>query len=238
MNWYDPVAPSSGKFSAVRSAAGSTAGLAPIAAPFFGWLAWTLLVGLAAGVVPGRDHPAACGCWAGPPRCSASSGPCIAYIAHRDVVNVGGGIDHSLGVYVAPHRLPAVIAGARHRVGALRTPRWRATRAFVNRVLGWRPGLPLVVARRGARPARVRSADLVLARARSNANSRRDAHDVLRAPASARWPSQYLAWLGWVLFAAAPVLALAATYLRHRMLGWLAAAVSVAGHRASTLFTI
>ena len=42
LKWHDPTG--DGKFRTVAAAAGDIAGLAPLAAVFFGWLAWTLLV--------------------------------------------------------------------------------------------------------------------------------------------------------------------------------------------------
>jgi len=99
MNWYDPLASSNGdgKFSAVRTAATASPNLSSVAVAFFSWLAWTLavvaLAGCAAAIVTRLRVFGYLTAVVG------LAGAVLAYIAHTDVVNLGGGIDHSLGMY-------------------------------------------------------------------------------------------------------------------------------------------
>ena len=120
MNWYDPLASSTGngKFSGVSTAVDASRGASPVTVAFFDWLGWALavaalLTGGAAIVTRNRLFgylTAVIGV----------AGAVLAYIAHADVVNLGGGIDHSLGVYAdiigfAPWRPPASPPSTRAR---------------------------------------------------------------------------------------------------------------------------
>jgi ABC-type branched-subunit amino acid transport system permease subunit len=225
MNWYDPLASSkgSGKFSAVHSALSGQSGLSPITKPFFGWLSWTLwglaaVACLAAVVLRMRllgYVTAALGVL----------GAVLAYVAHHDVVSVGGGIDHSLGVYADIIGF-GTIAGAGIAAVHSRTE-VADTRGFVTRALDWRPGLPFAVV--GLILGLLAyTSDCWFGPLTLNA-SFSQTHTDFSGEGISSIASQYLSWLGWVLFAAAAVLALATTYLRERRLGWLGSAVSVAG---------
>jgi ABC-type branched-subunit amino acid transport system permease subunit len=225
LNWYDPLASAkgSGKFSAVHSALSGTSGLSAVTQPFFGWLSWTLWALAAAACLVAvilRMRPlgyvaAALGLL----------GAVLAYVAHRDVVNVGGGIDHSLGVYCDIVGF-LIIAGAGIVAVESRTE-VAETRAVVNRALNWRPGLPFAVV--GVILGLLAYlTDCWFGPLTLNADFSKTRGD-FSGTALSSLASQYLSWLGWVLFAAAAVLALATTYLCNRRLGWLAAAVSVAG---------
>ena len=138
MRWYDPIG--NAKFGAVRSAVAASSGVSPLTTAFFAWLAWTqLIVLVAAGAIAAilRNRVLA---WATAGLCVAAA--IVTYLAHRDVVSVGGGIDHSLGAAAAVVGY-LVMAGAALIV-ALSEAQVAESRAFVNRILGWRPGLPLV----------------------------------------------------------------------------------------------
>src|SRR5262249_35905269 len=104
MNWYDPKADTQGssKLSKMRTVVDQTASgvLKPVTNLFFdGWLSWGILglsIVLCSAAIISRWRPlgyvaAAC----------SVAGAVFAWIAHADVVSVGGGIDHSLGVYTA-----------------------------------------------------------------------------------------------------------------------------------------
>src|SRR5664280_545983 len=99
MNWYDPLASSSGsgKFSAVRGAADASANLSSVAVAFLDWLAWTLVAAaiLTCGAaIVTRLRP-----FGYAAAVVGVTGAVLAYVTHTDVVNLGGGIDHSLGMY-------------------------------------------------------------------------------------------------------------------------------------------
>lgn len=233
LNWYDPLVGSkgNGKFSAVRSAVDASSGLSPVTAPFFDWLAWALL-GL--GIV-------VCGAaiitrtrWMGYlTGLIGLAGAVIAYLAHKDVVDIGGGIDHSFGMFADVIGF-LLIAGAGVTAVYSRT-QTADTRGFVQRVLDWRPGLVFAVI------------GVILGLfafvsdgwfAPLNLNlSMSAAHRDFQGTGLTQIASQYLAWLGWLLFAAAAVLSLVATYLRNRLLGWAALVVSVVGV-VLTFFTL
>ena len=66
----------------------------------------------------------------------------LANVSQDAVVDIVGGVDHSLGGYICVGRLPrAVTAGL---VDAFSKSQVAATRQPVNGVLGWRPGLTVV----------------------------------------------------------------------------------------------
>jgi ABC-type branched-subunit amino acid transport system permease subunit len=56
-----------------------------------------------------------------------------------------------------------------------------------------------------------------------------EAHDTFSGTNVTALATQYLGWLGWTLFAVCAVLTLAASYLRHQLLAWTAAVVSLVG---------
>ncbi len=204
MNWYDPL-DSNRKFGGVRAAADATAGLSSVTVWFFDWLAWTLLaVGLLACGAAIVTRLRALGYLTG---AIGVVGAVLAYVAHRDIVDVGGGIDHSLGVYADLIGF-LVIAGA--GVTAVHSRVEVAdTRRFLRTVAGYRPGLPFGV---------VGVILGVLAYTQDgwfgpltiNATFADSRSDFAGTGISAL-ASQYLHWLGWVLFAAAALLALTAS---------------------------
>ena len=222
MNWYDPLG-SNRKFGGVRSAADATSGLSSTTVWFFDWLAWTLvavgLVACGAAIVTRRRVfgylTAAVGV----------AGAVLAYLAHHEIVDVGGGIDHSLGVYTDMIGF-LLIAGA--GVTAVHSRVEVADfRQFLRTAAEYRPGLPFAVL--GVILG-------VLAYTQDGwfgpltlndtfSEARRD----FAGTGISSLSSQYLGWLGWALFATAAVLALAASILMNRLLAWMCAAVSLAG---------
>jgi ABC-type branched-subunit amino acid transport system permease subunit len=226
MNWFDPLAATKGsaKFSAVRSAvSGSSASWTTSA--FFAWLAWALAIGsvvvIGAAIVttfrPLGYLAAAMGL----------AGAALAFNAHRDVVDLGSslGNDHSLGVYVDVIGF-LVIAGAGITAVSSHTD-VAEPRAFVLRVLNYRPGLPIAV---GGVILGLFAfiTDCWFAPHQLNATFSKS-HDAFEGSGISSIGSQYLAWLGWTLFAAGAVLALLTTYYASRLLGWLTVIVSLAG---------
>ena len=225
MNWYDPLASSSGsgKFSAVASIAQKSPLLSSLTVAFFGWLAWTLLavalVGCGAAIVT-RLRPV--GYVAA---VVALAGAVLAYVAHHDVVNVGGGIDHSLGMY-------ADIVGFGILVGASITAvhsrtEVSDTRGFVKMVMDFRPGLPLAVLGIVLGLLAFLTAGWFGALGINYSFS--VSHTKFEGTAISSLASQYLAWLGLTLFAASALLALAATWLRDRRVAWAGFVVSAVG---------
>jgi len=225
MNWYDPLASSNGdgKFSAVRTAASASPNLSSVAVAFFSWLAWTLavvaLAGCAAAIVTRLRVFGYLTAVVG------LAGAVLAYIAHTDVVNLGGGIDHSLGMYADIIGF-VILAGAGvtavHARSDVADPR-----GFARSVMDYRPGLPFAVVGVVLGLLAFSTSGWVgtLQINDTLANSHRD----FAGTAISSLASQYLGWLGWTLFAACAVLALTATYLGNRMLAWATGAVSLVG---------
>ena len=224
MHWYDPV----GKFSAVANAVSKTSGLSWLTTAYFSWMHWALLflsfVAIGAAIVTEWRVLS----WIGTG--IAAVGAVLTFTAHHDVVNFSNAIDHSLGYVVGiTGYLVIVLAGG---IAALSESQTAHSREFVNRVLGWRAGFPLValgaVVGIGAfwqavwfSPGHF-NADL------SKTSSLFDGTDVTTLT------SWYLGWLGWVLFALALVGGVVASYRRIRGLGWAAAGLGL----AATLITL
>ncbi len=229
MHWYDGAGDA--KFGTVKAAVAASPGLSALAKAFFGWLAWAQLLvvfGLAAAAIVTRIRALG---WAAAGLGVVAAAAC--YVAHRQVVNFAGGADHSLGAAVAVVGYLVMMMAA--VITAQSTAMVARTRLAVNRVLGWRPGLPLV-----ALAAVVGLIALLRATwfspQRLNANLA-DTRDLFAPTGLSALGQAYLSWLGWVLLVAALALAGAATYLRRRVLGAAAAAVGVVGV-VLTLITI
>jgi ABC-type branched-subunit amino acid transport system permease subunit len=227
MNWYDPAGGGGGnsRFNTLRPLVDQTASLSGLTSTFFDWLGWTLLllvVVVTAAAIVRRQRllgylAAAIGV----------AGAVIAYVAHHNVVDVSSAADHSLGVYADVIGF-LVLAGA--GVTAVQsTVEVADTRGFVDRVGSWRPGLPLIVV--GAILglfAYFNDCWYGPVAAGINADFSRT-HTLFSGTAISSIGSQYLSWLGLVLFFAAVVLAGAASYLVNKALAWAAAVVSVGG---------
>src|SRR4029079_15998431 len=67
----------------------------------------------------------------------------LAWTSHSAIVSFAGGIDHSLGAGVAVIGYRTVSAGAAAQ--ALSTREAADSKAFINKWIGWRPGLPLAI---------------------------------------------------------------------------------------------
>ncbi len=215
MHWYDPV----GKFGAVRTAVAATPSVSGLTSAFFSWLAWVQLVVLfVAGALATilRSRPLA---WATAVLCAAAA--IVTYVSHHDVDRVGGGIDHSLGAGAAV--VGFVVMAAAALLIALTEAQVANGQVFVNRVLGWRPGLPLVALGFVVGLVAFLSATWF---SPSNRNATlTDTRNLFRGYGLASIAVQYLIWLGWLLFAVTLIVSGAATYLRVRWLAWLGAAI-------------
>jgi len=219
MHWADQVG--DGKFGTVATAVANTNGLAPLASAFFGWLCWVQLVVvalLAAGaIVTGLRYLG----WAAGVLCVVAAG--IAVSSHSSVVSLAGGIDHSLGAYVcAIGYLVILVASV---VTASSHEQLANSRLAVNRVLGWRPGLPLVLLGAVLGIAALTSATWF---SPNNFNATlADTHNLFVNTGLATIAVQYLSWLAWTLLALTLVISAVASYRRIRVLGWIGAALGV-----------
>jgi ABC-type branched-subunit amino acid transport system permease subunit len=225
MNWYDPLVSSTGngKFSGVRTAANASPNLSSVSVAFFGWLAWTLviaaLVACAAAIVTRVRVfgylTAAIGI----------VGAVLAYVAHSAVVDLDGGIDHSLGVYAD---IVGFLLLACAGITAVHARAEVAdTRGFLRKVMGYRPGLP--IAALGVILGLLAFSTAGWFGALQINDTLAQAHSDFDGTGISSLALNYLGWLGWTLFGAAAVLSLAATYLRNRMLAWVSLILSVVG---------
>lgn len=229
MHWADQVGDA--KFATVAEAVTNTSGISPLASAFFGGLAWAQLVVvlllLAAGVVTGVRNFG----WAAAVLSVAAA--VIAYLSHRAVIQRTGGADHSLGMYVCVIGYLVLLTAA--LVIAMSHAQVANTRGAVNRVLGWRPGLPLVAL--GAVLGLISMSTSAWFSPENFNATLADTNNLFRDQGLAPIAAQYLMWLGWALFAAGLVLSGVASYLRIRPLGWAGAAVGAVGV-ALTILTL
>ena len=219
MKWYDPIG--DGKFHTFGNAVVSTPSIAPLARAFFGWLWWVALIVTAAAIAVAIARRLR---WLG----WVSAGLCvvvgvIAVVSHAAAVSFAGGIDHSFGAQTALIG-NLILAGA--GVVAARSQEETAdTRGFIERVMGFRPGLPLVamglllgllalVTATWFDPA-VKNLTLV------------DTQHLFAGSALSALATAYISWLGYVLFAVVVVLSAVAVWTGNRMLGYVAAGVSL-----------
>jgi ABC-type branched-subunit amino acid transport system permease subunit len=225
MNWYDPLASSSGsgKFSAVRTAANDSPNLSSVAVAFFGWLAWTLF--FAGLVVCGAAIVTRLRALGYLTAAIGVAGAVLSYTSHSAVVNLGGGVDHSLGSYTDLIGF-LVIAAAGITAVHSRTE-VADTRGFLATVMNYRPGLPFALIGLIVGLLALLSDGWFAPLQRNLTFS--ESHDAFKGTGVSSLTTQYLSWLGWVLFAGCAVLAIAATYLRIRLLAWISLAASIVG---------
>ena len=237
MNWYDPLATAGktdARFGAVGTVVGKTPNLSGLTNDFFhdfldlGFislgLSWVLLIAaIVITLVAVMQRPLR-------PLGFLTvliglAGAILAYKAHRDVVKVGGGHDHALGVYVDVLAF-LLIACAGFAV-AMSKQETADTRAFLTRILNWRPGLVLV------------GVGLVfgifayfndcwfgpLTRGADFSTTK----TLFTGEPISSLASTYLSWLGLTLFIVGLVIAFVATYFASKIVAWLSVAVGVAG---------
>jgi ABC-type branched-subunit amino acid transport system permease subunit len=232
MNWYDPLASAgSGKFSDVRSAVDKTPSIGSVTAWFFDWGAWTLTgAGLVACGVVIVTRIKLFGYLAG---ALGVLGAVLAYTSHSDVVDVGGGIDHSLGHYTA--MIGYLILGGAGIVAAVSTKEVAEPRAFIIRTLTYRHGLYVILT--GVLLGLLALInDCWFGPLTLNADFSQTGKD-FQGTAISSLGSAYLSWLGWTTFAVGTVLAVATTLLPRRIVGLASAVVGVAGI-VLTFFTL
>jgi ABC-type branched-subunit amino acid transport system permease subunit len=219
LRWDDQVG--NAKFGAVSTAVSNTSGLSPITTAFFGWLHWVqflVIAVLAAFAVAQRNRMLA---WVTAAFAVVAGG--IAFYAHHDVISFSHVADHSFGAFTTllGYLVIAVACGA----AALSHEEATRARDSIERGLAWRPGLPIAAVGAAATIiAMTTSAWFSPLRLNASFSS---THDLFAGYGLSPISSQYLAWLGWVLLAIMAVLTLAATYLRQRLGGQIAAALGV-----------
>jgi ABC-type branched-subunit amino acid transport system permease subunit len=222
MHWYDPVG--GGKFSSTAASVSHTSGISPIAKAFFGWLAWSQL--LAVVLVGGIAIILALRWLAVVVAAVAIVGAAISYLAHQAVVNAGRPkVDHSLG-FAAAIMGYLVIAGAMLAAASTKAEQAQS-KEFVSRLLGFRPGLPLVFL--GAVLTLLAFLEARWFSPGSKNTTLSATHDLFAGSGLTSIAYQYLGWLSWLLFAVGLVTAAAAAWLRSRLIGWLAAVVGLVG---------
>jgi ABC-type branched-subunit amino acid transport system permease subunit len=157
------------------------------------------------------------------------AGAVLAWTSHQDVVDLGErshlGHDHSLGAYTDV--IGFLVLAAAGIVAARSNREVADTRESARRVLDWRPGMPFAVV---AVIFGILAFTMVswFGPTTLNDNISQSAQD-FKGTALSSLGSNYLDWLGYLLFGAAAALALAATYLANRLLGWACAIVSLLG---------
>jgi ABC-type branched-subunit amino acid transport system permease subunit len=219
LHWDDQVG--NAKFGAVANAVADTDGIAPIALAFFGWLAWTQLIVIAVLAAVSIARGISILGWIAAALSVIAA--IIAFIAHHQVISFAGSVDHSLGVYAAI--LGYLVIALACVTAAMSNEQIAQTRAAFNVVTDWRPGLALVLIGLVATALALTSSSW-FSPLRLNANLG-DTRDLFLDTGLAPIAVQYLAWLGWTLFAVTAILGIAASYLRIVALGWAAALVGV-----------
>src|SRR5450432_4071577 len=221
MHWYDPVG--DGKFSATAGIVSQTSNISAIATAYFGWLAWAQLIAVVA--VGGGAIILGLRWLAFVVAAVAVLGVFVTYLAHQAVDSAGRPkIDHSLG-YAAAMMGYLVIACA--MMAAATTEADQAhSREFVGRLLGFRPGLPLVVL--GAVMTVLAFAVATWFSPGDKNTSLSGTHDLFAGSGLASLAYQELGWLSWVLLVVAVTVAGAATWFRNRVIGWGASGICTA----------
>ena len=235
MNWYDLLATSNkgGQYSTVKKAVDASSGLQWTTTAFFDWLSWTLFaVGViaAAAAIATRLRP-----FGYLSAVIGLAGAVIAFMAHKDVVKLGGVTDHSLGVYV--DLLAFLAIGAAGLFAVYARSEVADTRAFLQKLADFRPGLPIAV---GAIiwGALAFTSDCWFGPGAHQTNANyHELHSKFSGLGLTQLASQYVKWLGVVLFVAAAVLAVVTVWLCHKVLAWVTVAVSVVGV-VLTFFTL
>jgi ABC-type branched-subunit amino acid transport system permease subunit len=218
MRWYDPLG--DGKFSTFAAAVGQTQGLSAVTKAYFGWLwlvGFLLSAALTFAAAALRLRPLG---WVAA-AVSVVSGV-LALVAHGSGVSFAGGTDHSFGADVALIGHLVIASGA--VIAATSRSDTAASRDFVERIMSFRPGLPLValglllglLALLSATWFAPTAANLTLV----------DTRNLFRGSDLGGLATAYLSWLGYALFVVVLVVAAAAVWLRQRLLGWVGAALA------------
>ncbi|HEY5050631.1 MAG TPA: hypothetical protein VII50_06995, partial [Acidothermaceae bacterium] len=222
MHWYDPAG--DGKFSSTATIVSQTSNISALASAFFAWLAWTQLIVV---LVAGAASIILRLRWlAFAVAAVAAIGAVISYLAHQAVDNAGRPhVDHSLG-YAGAMVGYLVIAGAM-LASATTVEEHAQSKVFVGRLLGFRPGLPLVIV--GFILTLLAFVDAAWFSPGNKNTTLSQTHGLFSGSGLTSIAFAYLGYLGWVLLAICTVLAAAAAWLRNRLIGWVGAAAGTVG---------
>ncbi len=230
LHWYDPLG--DGKFGTVATAVAQTPALKnDLTGLYFGWLAWTLAVLLF--VLSGAAIISGVRILGWVVAAVSVVAAVIGYTSHSDVVNVAKGIDHSFGAGVAA--IGFLTIGAAAVSMALSKLQVADSKAFMARVLGWRPGLPLVVL--GVVVGALGLASATWFSPGVDNATLSDTHKLLAGKGLAPIADAFLSWLGFALLIVCALLGLAATYLRIAIAGWVVAVIGIVAV-VMTLYTM
>lgn len=225
LNWSDNPQLASSKFNGLAPAAASTGALDPITRIYFGsvipGLAWILLLvaiiaALAAIVTRTKALAYAAAAF------SIISG-IWGFFAHAQVQALLKVPDHATGPFVA--LIGYLVIAAAAITSARSEGELADTKAFVDRVFGWRPGMPLVVI--GAIGGLL---SLGWATWFSPTNKDDNVWDLSGRFAGAGisgFTDAYVSWLVYLVFLGTLVLAFLACYRQNRQLGWAALGLGV-----------
>jgi ABC-type branched-subunit amino acid transport system permease subunit len=226
LNWTDNTDLSDGKLSTLAPLARETGGLGAVSRLFYGsaipGMYWLVLViaALLTGAALMTRRPAFG--WSG--AAVSVIGGVWGLFAHGDVNHFLGTPDHSTGAIVG---LLGYLAIAGAAITAVRSDGEKAdTGGFLERVFGWRVGLPLVVL--GAVGGVV---SLFFATWFSPQNRNAglgEMSTLFTGEPVGSLTTAYFGWLVWVLFVASLVASAAACWLRDSRIGWVATAVGAA----------
>ena len=219
MTWYDPL--TGGKFGVYADAVTSTPQIAPLARAFFGWIWLVGLIGVPVVTFVAIALRLRALAWAAA-AVSVVIGV-LALIAHATAKDFAGGIDHSFGAQTALIGF-LIVAGA-GVVAATSREETAATREFVERVMAFRPGLPLVVV--GLLLGLLSLATATWFAPGGDNLTLVDTASLFSGSTLSGFATAVLGWLGYVLFALVVVVAAAAVWLRNRLIGWAAAGLAV-----------
>ncbi|SDO73641.1 ABC-type branched-chain amino acid transport system, permease component [Klenkia soli] len=139
LTWYDPL--SDGKFGAFADAVTGTPQIAPLARAFFGWLWLVGLIGVPVLIAVAIVLRVRVLAWVA--AVVAVVVGVLAVVADSTAGDFAGGIDHSFGSVVA--LLGFLVLAFAAGVVARSTKEVATPTEFLERVMAYRPGLPLVV---------------------------------------------------------------------------------------------
>jgi ABC-type branched-subunit amino acid transport system permease subunit len=217
--WYDPV----GKFNAVSQAVSRSSNAPPLVSLYFSWFAWLLLVLclVLGGVAVATRRPVIGYAEVGVSVAAAI----VAFVAHAQLVNFAGGIDHALGIYLTScGYLIFALAGF---VAARSEAEQADPKVAFERALAWRPGLPLA----GVAVVLGLSAFLDaawFAPLQLNADFGTTRSD-FQGQGLPNWVVTYLNWLAITLFVVGVVVALVGCLRRSAWLAWGAIVLGLGG---------
>jgi ABC-type branched-subunit amino acid transport system permease subunit len=219
LHWNDQVGDA--KFGSISAQISQLKGLAPLSAAYFTWLAIAellVLVILTAYAVATRTRILG---WVG--AAGSVVAAVITLLAHGNLAAYVGGVDHSLGSAICEIGY-LILAGAGVTV-AVSKAESADTRAFVERVFDWRPGLPLVVI---GLLATVQAFVVATWFSPNHFNSTLvDTSHRFAGTGLAQLASQYLSWLGWALLLVSALAVGVGSYLRKPAYAWAGAVVGL-----------